>query len=155
VSSDDDVIERFNSLDIGEFYTHSFAYWPMKKLIFRLMDAERVHRTTQDSVASDYELQFNRILGGRIDAMGPWPGEVKRWKAYRDSKFLIETLRARKHLTYGEDFAHFELTCDQGRFDVVARDFFLTVTGKSELMRNGDDGGAGNPLSVPKNREAE
>lgn len=124
----DDVTDRFNGLDIEGFYAGGFTYEAGQKLVLSLTDAMRVYKTTQDNVSRFYELQFNRLLGGRIEAEGPdGLAKVLAWRAHRESAFLAETLRAREHLTYGEAFTHFELTCDHGKLDVIARDYFLTV----------------------------
>lgn len=137
----DDVTDRFNGLDIEGFYAGGFTYEAREKLVLRLSDAMRVYKTTQDKLSSFYELQFNRLLAGRIEAEGPGGlGKVTAWRAHDESALLAETLRAREHLTYGEVFAHFELTCDQGSLDVIARDYFLTIVEKGNLVRG--DGGA-------------
>lgn len=133
----DDVVDRFNALDIAGFHALDFAYQKSEKLVMRLWDTDRVYRTIGAGETNDYELQFNRILGGRIEAEGVGPGKIERWRAHRHSDHLTETLRDREHLTYGESFVHFELACEQLRLDVIARDFFLTIVNKGTLGRAG------------------
>ena len=146
----ENVTERFNALDIKGFGASDFAFEARRKLVLELVDALQVLKTTRDSVASFYELQFNRVLDGRVEAEGPAPGKIRRWQAHRDSPFLAESLRRVEDWTYGERFAHFELVFDQARFDVVARDFFLTVLDKGPLDRAGYDGRAGAPSAAPE-----
>lgn len=150
-----DVTNRFNALDINGFHASYFAYVAREKLVLQLEDSPRVFGTTQGTVYSYYELQFNRILGGWIEAEGPGLGEIKHWKAHRESELLAETLQNLEHLTYGDAFAHFELTCDRAKLDVVARDFFLTVVSKGTLTRGGGGDGDGIPSPVPKERKAK
>ena len=146
----ENVTERFNALDIKGFGAMGFAFEARRKLVLELFDALQVLKRTRDSVASIYELQFNRVLDGRVEAEGPSPGKIRRWQAHRDSPFLAESLHRVEDWTYGERFAHFELVFDQARFDVVARDFFMTVLDKGPLDRTGYDGRAGAPSAAPE-----
>lgn len=136
-----DVIARFNALDIGGFYAGDFTYRGREKLEFGLTDADRVLRTGGGTVISDYELHFSRILGGCVEAEGGGLGEISHWKAIPESQELSATLERWKHLTHGDSFVHFNLAGDQGKADVIARDFFLTVVRRSVLVRDGGGGG--------------
>ena len=129
--ADSDVIDRFNSLEIGGFYARSLVCSMHEKLVLWLYGVTPLPESGEERITNFYELQFNRVLGGRIDIDGPFPGLIERWKAQADSELCSETLRKRQNLTYGEDFAHFELFCDRGKLDVVARDFYLTVVEKA------------------------
>lgn len=145
-----DVTDRFNALDIDGFNATGFSFDARRKLIVRLDDFERVYDTAADIVSNWYELQFNRLLGGWMEAEYPAPGPVLHWTAHRKSDLLRQTLRGHEHLTYGEAFAHFELVCEYGKLDVVARDFFLTVVDKCEVERAGGEDG-----DAPDSREPE
>lgn len=146
----EDLIDRFNALDIGGFYAGDFVYRASEKFVLHLTDFQRVYRTTSDDLCSDYELQFNWILGGTINAEGPEIGLVTSWEAFRKSEFLAEALKCGPP-SYGETFAHFALTCEHGKLDVVAHDFFFTIVSKSTLVRNG--GGRGS--SLPSDSSSE
>ena len=146
----ENVTDRFNALDISGFCASDVAFEARRKLVLGLVDALQVLKTTRDSVANFYELQFNRVLDGRVEAEGPSPGQIRRWQAHRDSPFLAESLRRGEQRGYGERFVHFELVFDQARFDVVARDFFMTVLDKGPLDRTGYDGRAGARSATPE-----
>ena len=139
--ADRDIVDRFNALDIGGTYALNFAYRARQKFVLLLMDGDRFLPTTEDSDSNFYELQFNRVLGGQINVAGPAPGDIIQWRAHRESELLAETLRNRAGLTYGETFVNFELTCEESKFNLVARDFFLTVVNKATYKsREGSDG---------------
>ena len=142
VITTEDVIDRFNGLDISGFRTGRIAYVAREKLILQLSDAERVHDTTEDTLTRDYELQFNRVLDGQLDVDGPWFGKIQRSEAYRESELLAEALRRHHQLVRGEEFAHYRLIGEHGQLDVIARDFFLTVVDLLRLNRR-QAGGAG------------
>ena len=150
-----DVTDRFNALDINGFDAEGSSFLARQKLIVRLNDFMRVYETTADAVSSEYELQFNRILAGRIEAEYPAPGPVIHWEAHRESELLSETLRGREHLTYGEAFAHFELSCEYGKLDVIARDFFLTAVDKGTVQRAGGGDGDAASSADPEGRGSE
>ena len=126
-----DVIDRFNSLEIGGCHALSVACSMHEKLVLRLFCHTPLPKTGEERISNFYELQFNRVLGGRVDTEGPFLGSIKRWSAQDNSELCSETLRMRRNLMYGESFAHFELFCHRGKLDVVARDYFLTVVGKA------------------------
>jgi len=151
----EDVTDRFNALDINGFDAEGLSFLARQKLIVRLNDFMRVYETTADLVSSEYELQFNRILAGRIEAEYPAPGPFIHCKAHRESDLLSETLRHREHLTYGEAFAHFELTCEYGKLDVIARDFFLTAVDKGTVERGGGGDGGAAASGEPEGRGSE
>ena len=126
-----DVIDRFNSLDVGGCHVLSLSCSMHKKLVLWLLGVRPKTEAGEECITNFYELQFNRVLGGRVDVNGPPLGLITRSIAHADSELRSETLRKRQNLTYGENFAHFEVFCDHGKFDIVARDFVLTVVGKA------------------------
>ncbi len=136
-----EVVEHFNSLDIRGFFVRSFEYRGAEKLVFRLSDAQRCLNTKKAKFTRDYELQFNRVLGGLLEVDGS-PGEILSLRAHHDSSHINDVVEASTHWTCGESFCQFVMTFGRGKLDVFARDFHLTIVAWGTLT-GGNGGGGG------------
>lgn len=129
-----DVTERFNALELTNYYALEIAHRDGELLTLRLMDYSGTDRSPDDTYNRDYELSFNMVLGGSIVADGRGLGPIDQWKAYRNSPLLDETVH--KGIAYGQEFTHFELKGHSGTLSVIARDFSFAIVRMSQVLRD-------------------
>lgn len=136
---DPDAVDRFLELKIAGCEVFDIEFKLAKKAVISLSDAALMFADPDaGDVGHNFELQFTRIIDGSFEVTGdPWFGTVVSLAAYRDSPYLQEKLKKRRHLIEKQEkFYHFEVAFDQGHLKVVADSFAFSLLETTKILRD-------------------
>lgn len=119
------LVDKFESLGIDDCWISELRVQPRRTITVEIREEIIPPEIPSKNAINLCELQFYRVLDSIICARAtPWFELITEHRAYADSDYLLERLARHKvSLDGGDDFFHFVVNFEKGKFDIIAEQF--------------------------------